>query len=267
MNVPARGKGRLVGLSLLLLGLMALSPWIVRWALWQRESNALLRGAELAEANACLGCHLPPRNREIPNPGSQWGSVPRFGGGSASLYVTSRAEIEEFIRYGALREWLEDASISATLESQLLRMPAYEEHLDEGEIDDVVAWVGAVEGIELPGDEAARLGRNLAWKHGCVACHGVEGAGGVDNPGSLGGFVPGFAGDNFVDLVRDEAEFREWVRTGRLERLGSWRIIRWFWARQRLGMPAYEDVLTDEEIGQLWAWVEAVRGRGRHGGP
>jgi mono/diheme cytochrome c family protein len=186
--------------------------------------------------------------------------VPRFGGGSASLYATTRREVEEFIRYGALASWLEDPSLKRTLENQLVRMPAYEERLSEEEIADLTAWVSAVESIELPGDEAARLGRNLAAKHGCVACHGVEGAGGIENPGSLGGFVPGFAGGNFIDLVRDEAEFREWVETGSLERLAGSRFIRYFWERQRLQMPAYEAVLTEEEIGQLWAWVRAVRG-------
>jgi cytochrome c553 len=241
---------------------VALSPWAIRCVLEQRESNALLRGSHLAVENGCLGCHLPPGNREIPNARSQWGSVPRFGGGSASLYATSRREIEEFIRFGALRSWLEDPTIAATLEAQLVRMPAYGERLSDAEIADLTAWVGAVEAIELLGDEAAKLGRNLASKHGCVACHGVEGAGGIENPGSLGGFVPGFAGGNFTDLVRDEAEFRQWVETGTLERLGGSRFIRYFWTRQRLQMPAYEELLSEEEIGQLWAWVEAVRGTG-----
>ena len=31
-------------------------------------------------------------------------------------------------------------------------------------------------------------------KDGCTACHGIEGSGGTANPGSVGGFVPGFLG-------------------------------------------------------------------------
>ena len=138
-------------------------------------------------------------------------------------------------------------------------MPAYEEVLSEAQIADLVAFTAAVERVELAGGEVAAKGREVGWKYGCLVCHGVEGSGGLANPGSLGGFVPGFVGANFTDLVRDEAEFREWVLDGNSRRLEANPVARHFLRRQSIAMPAYRGLVSDEEVGQLWAWVEALR--------
>lgn len=241
--------------------LLALAAALLSPGLKARESNPVLRGRNLAAREGCLNCHLPFGD-EIPDPGSRWGTVPRFGGGNALMYLESREEIAEFIRFGAKRTWLEDPEVRARLAAQPIRMPAYDSRLSDGEVRDLVAWVAAMEGVDLPGGEDAQAGRALARKQGCLSCHGVEGAGGAANPGAVGGFVPGFAGRNFTDLVRDEEEFREWVRTGTLRRLEKNPLVRFFWRRQKLQMPAYRDRLTEAELAQLWAWVQAVRGEG-----
>jgi mono/diheme cytochrome c family protein len=239
--------------------LVGLAPLALRLALRARESNPVLRGARLAAREGCLGCHQPPGD-EIPSPGSRWGTVPRFGGGNAFMYVDSREEIAEFIRFGTKRAWLHDPEVRARLEAQAIRMPSYGERLSDREVDDLVAYVAAMDDFALPGGDDAQAGRAVARAHGCLSCHGVEGAGGVANPGSLGGVVPGFAGGNFLHLVRDEAEFREWVRTGTLRRLAAQPLVARAWRRQRLQMPAYgADRLSDRELAQLWAWVRAVR--------
>ncbi len=232
---------------------------MLRAFLWRQELNPILRGRLLADELGCFACHLAPGSREIPNPGSRWGSVPRFAAGNAMMYASGRAEIEEFVRFGAPRSWLDDAKASERLERQHLRMPAYGERLSEAEIADLVDFVCAVEGVGLSFGEEAAAGRELAREQGCVACHGVGGSGGLPNPGSLGGFIPGFLGGNFPDLVRDEAEFREWVETGASSRLEANPAIRFFWRRQAIAMPAYREELGDEEIGRLWSWVEETR--------
>ena len=239
--------------------LLALAPAAFWVTLRARESNPVLRGRRLAAREGCLACHQPLGD-EIPDPGSRWGTVPRFGGGNAFMYVGGREEIAEFIRFGAKRSSLADPEVRARLEKQPIRMPAFGDRLGDGEVSDLVAWVAAMEGVDLPGDETAQAGRELARKQGCLSCHGVEGAGGAANPGALGGVIPGFAGRNFPDLVRDEREFREWVRTGTLRRLAANPVVRWAWRRQRVQMPAYRaDRLSDEELGQLWEWVRALR--------
>lgn len=252
---------------LLLAGLVALAlvlaafPWGCRRLLWRWELNPVLRGRLLAQSEGCVACHGPSFAEAIPNPGSRWETVPKLGGGNAFMYVHDPGEIAEMIRLGAPRDWLDSAEIRERLENQRLRMPAFS-HLSDREVADLVAYVQAADGFQLPDDAAVSAGREIAREQGCTACHGVEGSGGLPNPGSLGGFIPGFAGRNFPDLVEDEEEFREWVRTGTSERLEANPVVRWFWSRQQISMPAYREALTHEELEQLWAWVQAVRSEG-----
>lgn len=233
----------------------ALLPFAVRALLWRWERNPVLRGQELARDQGCFACHRPDGGTEIPNPDSRWGSVPKFRAGNAMMYASTRDEVEDFIRFGAPRSWLDDPKARDRLDRQPIRMPAYGDRLSDEAIDQLVAFASAVEGVELAGDDSVAAGRKLARDQGCTSCHGVEGAGGVRNPGSLGGFIPGFRGRNFDDLVEDREEFDEWVRTGTSQRLESNPIVRYFWRRQAIAMPAYEDRLDKAQLDQLWAWV------------
>lgn len=238
---------------------VAAAPVAMRRLLRSWEENRLLRGRALAAEVGCDVCHRPYRDVEIPNPGSRWDSVPRFEAGNAMMYVESPHQIEEFIRFGAPRSWLEKEAVRERLQEQRIRMPAYGERLGDDEIADLASWASAVEGMGRPTGEAIDAGRAVARREGCLSCHGLEGAGGLPNPRSLGGFVPGFVGRNFEDLVEGREEFEEWVRTGTVERLETNPVIQWFRRRQTLSMPAFGDTLSDEEIDQLWAWVGAVR--------
>ena len=240
--------------------LAAALPAALRLLLWRWEQSPILRGRLLAEEAGCMACHRPFAGDEVPNPGSRWGTVPAFQGGNAMMYgSTERRVIAKYVRHGAPRAWLDDPAVAERLARQHLRMPAYEDALADGEIADLVAYVSALEGVELTGGDAVERGRALAREHGCLSCHGVEGSGGLPNPGSLGGFIPGFLGRNFTDLVRDEAEFREWILDGTLSRLERNPLVRRFWRRQKIAMPAYRGELGEEEIGQRWAWVRAAR--------
>ncbi len=243
----------------LLAAVTAAAPLFFRSLLWRWELNPVLRGRFLAEELGCSSCHLPYAAVEIPNPESRWGTVPRFGAGNAFMYAPDREAIEEFIRFGAPRDWLDDGKIRARLERQHLRMPAYG-HLSDREIADLVAYASAVEGVARAGGDEAAAGRELAKRHGCMSCHGIEGSGGLPNPGSLGGFIPGFLGRNFDDLVADEDDFRQWVLDGTSSRLATNPLIRFFWRRQKIAMPSYREELTDGEVEELWRWVTAVRG-------
>lgn len=250
---------RLWKLSLVVLILLLVAPGLLRWLLHRWESNPVLLGQQLARDNGCWACHLPYGSREVGNPGSRWGTVPRFRAGNALMYATDVRELEEFIVHGAPLSWLEDPKVRQRLERQTIRMPAYGGHFSPKELENLVTYVAAEEALVSPGGESAAAGRALALRHGCLSCHGVEGSGGQPNPGSIGGFVPGFLGKNFTDLVQDEEEFREWIRTGTLERLESNRLARFFFRRQKLSMPAYGEALEETELQQLWAWVQAAR--------
>jgi len=248
---------------LAVLAIGGLGPALLRVLLAHWEDNSILRGREVAEAEGCFGCHLPPTSAEIPNPGSRWGTVPRFRGGNALMYGETRAEVEETIRFGtpALESEAAAAAVGESQsvdEPQRVRMPAYGEHLSDAALSDLLDYVASEERVELPGGTDVDAGRELARRKGCTSCHGVEGAGGLANPGSLGGFVPGFLGRNFEHLVHDRDEFEEWVLHGSLERLAKNPLLAYLWRSQRLSMPAYA-TLTDQEIDQLWTWVQTTR--------
>lgn len=234
------------------------APFVPRVLLWRWEQNSLLRGRELAREAGCFACHFPYRGHDIPNPGSRWSVVPRFEAGNAMMYVRSRQEIEELIRHGAPQAWLENPQARARLADQRVRMPAYDARLSDSQIEELALWASVVEAVEVAGEETAAQGRQLAREQGCISCHGLEGAGGLPNPRSLGGFIPGFLGDNFRDLVESRAEFDEWVKTGRLVRLEKNPLVRRAWRRQALSMPAYTD-LSNDDLDALWAWIQAAR--------
>ncbi len=109
----------------------------------------------------------------------------------------------------------------------------------------------------------AARGARVAFRLGCPACHGPGGTGGVPNPGSEDGEVPGWTGGTPMMFVKGEAEWAEWILDGapRRER-----------AEPRppglLQMPAYRGFLTDAELTNLIAYLKAVSGMARPaGGP
>ena len=58
------------------------------------------------------------------------------------------------------------------------------------------------------------------------------------NPGSLWGHIPGWDGEEYAELVRDEEEFRQWVRHGISDRLREGPAARRILEHQVIGMPA-----------------------------
>ena len=63
--------------------------------------------------------------------------------------------------------------------------------------------------------------------------------------------------------MRDDDEFRQWVKNGVSDRFRDNPAARTFVERQVVPMPAYGDLLSDEEIGQLLAFIEWVRANPR----
>jgi hypothetical protein len=127
-------------------------------------------------------------------------------------------------------------------------------------VDDLVAYVLLVAERPEPRDSLARAGRDRADALGCTGCHGPGGRLAPPNPGSLKGYVPSWDGADLPELVRDEAEFRQWVRHGISDRFRDDRLARFFLERARLVMPAYERHLAPGDLDALWAYVRWVRG-------
>jgi hypothetical protein len=82
--------------------------------------------------------------------------------------------------------------------------------------------------------------------------------GGVGNPGSLKGYIPALMGDDYRELVRGREELREWIREGSLRRVSEHWMGGRYVRRQTIQMPAYKEILKDEEIEPLMDFVEWV---------
>ena len=96
----------------------------------------------------------------------------------------------------------------------------------------------------------------MALASGCFACHGDLGIGGLPNPGSLKGYIPGFGGEDYTELVRNPDELRGWIADGGIPRLRNDPLASYFIERQIIQMPAYKDRLKPEEIDALVAYVQ-----------
>lgn len=246
------GRPRVLGLVVGLVLLGASVPVLARgWWRW-REANAVTRGARLAQASGCAACHLPPGGKEIPNPGSRWGTVPVWGGGSLMMYADSREGTASIIREGSPKP--------SSSYAPLIRMPAYGAFLSRRDVDDLVAYVRALDRSDSPEGNPPRSGYEAAARAGCFGCHGPEGHGGVPNPGSLKGYVPGFYGKDFAELVTSQAEFEEWVRQGMSARVFANPLARHFLRSQRITMPAFpRAVVSESDVEAIWAWRQTQR--------
>lgn len=256
----------LVAVVLLLLVAGALSWQPLLHAYWAgRDANPVRRGIARAGELGCFTCHGSRGERGIPDPGLTDGEVPAWSGGVWMMYVNDQQEIREFILDGISRQRQMSLSAQAERGQASIRMPAYRGFLSGTDLEDLVAAFEALSGMSRPGGGTPESrGYQLARRWGCFGCHGPAGSGGVDNPGSFAGYIPGWYGPAFDDLVRDRAEFDAWVRDGWIDRLARNRLAAWFTDRQRVKMPRYPGV-TQEELDDLWAytrWLAANQGSG-----
>ncbi len=228
---------------------------------WWREGNAVRRGRQVAVRAGCFSCHGPGGIRGVKNPGSRWGDVPAWDGGNWMMYVADPAEIEEYIRYGLPRRKQKDSGAKAQVEKALIKMPAYEGRLNEREIRDLTLFVKAISGLGRPQDGPAAPGYDLAVEFGCFSCHGVDGTGGVKDPGSFKGYIPGWRGPDWEDLVESDDEIREWIMEGGIRRWSGNRLAMHFTRAQAIQMPAYREALTPAQVDQIVAYIKWLRAR------
>jgi mono/diheme cytochrome c family protein len=257
----AENTVRLSRLALILILIIAAQN---AWLLYPRlkalvlrtHEDPAIRGRVLAARLGCFSCHGPDGVGGVPNPGSRWQTVPGFGEQTLMMYAHSDEEIREYVLDGAPSAKQLDDDYREAMQGQALQMPAYRGFISDAELDDLVAYIRAASGMFTPpeGSPASR-GAQVARDHGCLYCHGEMGLGGRPNPGSLKGYVPGFVGEDFADLVRSDDELHGWITEGTIERLQTNRLARYFIERQRLRMPAFRAFLSDEQVDDLGAYV------------
>ena len=222
------------------------------------EDTPAERGYRVATRAGCFNCHGPDGTGGVKNPGSEDGEVPGFSGGTPMMWVKSEDEMREYILDGAPARKRKDPRHQQQMEAQLLAMPAYRGYLGAGEVDDLIVFVRAVSGLVVPTDELAAQGQDLAFRLGCYHCHGPMAAGGSKNPGSLKGYIPGWWGADFRDLVRNDDELRGWILNGQIPRLRDHPVAKHLINSQRVSMPAFKDFITDQQLQALMRYVRWV---------
>jgi mono/diheme cytochrome c family protein len=231
---------------------------VIRRTVLAIEETPAARGHRLAIELGCFACHGPDGSGGTKNPGSQEGEVPAFTEQTQMMYVKTTDDLREYILDGAPARRRADPDYRARMEAAALRMPAYRAFVSAGEVEDLVAYLRAASGQILPVGEAAQVARGgeLTLEYHCFRCHGPFGAGGVPNPGSFKGYVPGFWGDDYADLVRDDEELTRWIADGEIPRITEHPIGGWFFRRQAVKMPAYGKFLSPADVEAIAAYVK-----------
>jgi mono/diheme cytochrome c family protein len=261
MDGRARGW-RLFGRAVVALAIVE-SAWLayphLRARLLSLEDTPAARGRRLAVRLGCFSCHGPGGVGAVANPGSEEGEVPAFTEQTQMMYVKSVDDLREYVLDGAPRRKREDPDYRAKMEAAALHMPAYRGIVSDAELDDLVSYLRADSGMVRPDETLARRGAELAGQLDCFSCHGPLGAGGQPNPRSLKGYVPGFWGDDFDELVRDDEELDRWIADGKIPRISEHPISGWFFRRQAIKMPAYGRFVSEEDRRALAAYVRWIR--------
>lgn len=103
---------------------------------------------------------------------------------------------------------------------------------------------------------SALRGAAVATQHGCFACHGSDGRGGVADPGSRNGMIPGWDGPTVATLAENEREIREWIMDGQPTRLkkNAPPVRR----TPLVPMPAYRSRISENELADFMVYFRAV---------
>jgi len=232
----------------------------VRDRVLQVERSDVRRGRELATRLGCFTCHGPGGSGGVRNPGSKSDTVPAFREQTPMMFVHSDQDVREYILDGAPAAKRVRESYRNEMAGQAIHMPAFRNSVGEQDIGSLVAYVRAASELLGPSDSAVARGAEVVRKNGCFACHGEMGSGGQPNVGSFKGYIPGFIGPDFADLVRDDDELLGWIRDGSIPRLANHPIASRFLERQRIQMPAYKNFLEDDEIKAAAAYVRWLAG-------
>src|SRR5262249_45249774 len=155
-------------------------------------------------------------------------TVPGFAEQTLMMFAKNEAEIREYILDGAPERRRASATYREQTAAQALQMPAFRGWVSQADLGSLVAYLRSVSGMLEPHDAETQRGAQLARKLGCFACHGEMGIGGRPNPGSLKGYIPGFVGDDFHELVRNDDELITWVREGALPRVAEQGLGKYF---------------------------------------
>ena len=98
-------------------------------------------GSERAEALGCVGCHGPGGRLARTNPGSLKGYVPSWDGADFPEIVRDSTEFRQWVERGVSRRFEKNPFTAFFLRRAVLKMPAFEKHLEPNDVPALWAYV------------------------------------------------------------------------------------------------------------------------------
>ncbi len=213
------------------------------------------KGRKIAYEYGCFNCHGFEGQGKIKNPTYRYDETPAWQGETAMMFILNENELREWILYGK-PERLRNIDHGG-----IIKMPAYKGIISEKELNYLTEYLKAVMGLIEIDNDSAKIGYAIAKNSGCFGCHGPYGMGGMPNKNSFKGYIPGWDGRDFEELVKDENELREWILNGNIKRLKEHPVAKFFVENQIVKMPAYKDVLTNEEVENIVSYIRWLRNK------
>jgi len=116
------------------------------------------RGLERAEALGCVGCHGAGGRLAKPNPGSLKGYIPSWDGADFPDLVRDSTEFREWVEHGVSERFKRDRLARFFLDRAVLKMPAYERHLQPGDVEALWAYVRWLRSPEAAREDTEQAG-------------------------------------------------------------------------------------------------------------
>ncbi len=234
------------------------------------ERSAAHRGAQVARSAGCFACHGAGGGNGAVNPSQ--GKTPDDFSRVPSLLSESHTpqQLRQWIEDGISQEKLQSQAHMQAREQDAMKMPAFGERLSSHEIEGLMAYIALLQQREAARNRPAQSpGEELARRFSCFTCHGELGQGGVENPSSLKGYIPGFFGSDFLALTQggDRQQVLEWIRDGAPESFLNQGFaglypVRYLTERQAIQMPAYKRHMSDQELETLTDYVLELQALG-----
>jgi mono/diheme cytochrome c family protein len=98
-------------------------------------------GRKVASGLGCFGCHGPSASGGVTNPASLRGFVPPLTGDEFSDLVRSDEELRAWILDGRIARLWNNPLARFFLERQTIQMPAYRDHLSDGDLGKLIAYI------------------------------------------------------------------------------------------------------------------------------
>lgn len=105
------------------------------------EDSLAIAGLKRAEELGCTGCHGAGGRFAQPNPGSLKGYIPSWDGRDFPELVQGRSEFGAWVEKGISPRFAANPAARFFLNRAAVHMPAYERHLQPGDVDALWAYV------------------------------------------------------------------------------------------------------------------------------